>query len=60
MDRKAALQQLPPAHAEALRLHDAGRDELIPERLGIPPEAVGALLRVAQAKLASLLEKKAP
>lgn len=55
MDRSAALDLLPPTYAEALRLAEAGLEDAIPEQLGIAPEAVGPLLRLARAKLAALL-----
>lgn len=47
-----ALDDLPEAYATALRLRDAGcTDEMIADRLGIEPEAVAPLLRIAMAKL---------
>jgi DNA-directed RNA polymerase specialized sigma24 family protein len=47
------LDGLPEAYATALRLRDAGcSDEMIADRLGIEPEAVAPLLRIALAKLA--------
>lgn len=55
MERPEAIDLLPETYAEALRLHDAGHIDLIPERLGIAAEAVGPLLRLAEAKLAALL-----
>jgi DNA-directed RNA polymerase specialized sigma24 family protein len=61
MDRGAALDRLPEIYANALRLRDAGlRDEDIAMRLGIPQEAVAALLRVAEAKLARLMASDEP
>ena len=60
MDRSRAIELLPEAYAEALRLVDAGQSDSIAERLGIPPEAVGPLLRLARAKLAALLEPERP
>ena len=55
MDRGAALDRLPETYANALRLWDAGlRDEDIAMRLGIPQEAIAALLRVAE-KLTRLM-----
>ena|SRR6478736_10431099 len=56
-DRRAqAILQLPPAHSLALRLRDAGIDELlIAECLDIDPLAVRPLLVVAEAKLRALL-----
>jgi|GraSoiStandDraft_23_1057293.scaffolds.fasta_scaffold1545707_1 DNA-directed RNA polymerase specialized sigma24 family protein len=56
MDRATALSRLPEAYAEALRLHDAGLSEAaISRRLGVPPEAMAPLLRLAEAKLARLM-----
>ncbi|MCI0633853.1 MAG: hypothetical protein L0206_08065 [Actinobacteria bacterium] len=54
MDRECLLLRLPEPYAEALRLHDAGRDDAIAERLGIEREAVGPLIRLAEAKLVRL------
>jgi hypothetical protein len=49
------FEQLPEAHALALRLRDAGADdELIAVCLQIEPEGVGPLLRIAAAKLQRL------
>ncbi|MEJ2856836.1 MULTISPECIES: hypothetical protein [unclassified Saccharothrix] len=56
--RTAALRRLPVLHARALRLRDEGRStEQVAEELGLEPEAVGPLLAVAEAKLATLLEE---
>jgi len=53
--------RLPEAHAEALRLRDRGvGEEAIAELLEIPIEAVAPLVRIAEAKLARLLDSKAP
>jgi len=53
----AALDELPEVHAAAIRLHRAGIDTAgIAAELGIEVEAVAPLLRVAEAKLAVLLE----
>jgi DNA-directed RNA polymerase specialized sigma24 family protein len=61
MDRGAALDRLPETYARALRLRDVGlRDEDIAMRLGIPPEAIAALLRVAEAKLTRLMASDEP
>jgi DNA-directed RNA polymerase specialized sigma24 family protein len=58
MDRENALLQLATAHAVALRLHAAGAEhESVARALGIPVASVPALLRIAEAKLAALLEK---
>jgi DNA-directed RNA polymerase specialized sigma24 family protein len=52
-----ALERLPATHAEALRLREHGEtDEAIAGRLGIEPEAVAPLVRVAEAKLAALAD----
>jgi DNA-directed RNA polymerase specialized sigma24 family protein len=56
MDLESALDELPEAHAVALRLYQAGADTpRIASELGIDIDAVGPLLRVAQAKLARIL-----
>lgn len=61
MDLDAALDELPEVHARAIRLQRAGADTAgIAAELGIEFEAVAPLLRVAQAKLASLLEAPDP
>jgi len=61
MDLAAALDELPEVHATVLRLHRAGTDAAgIARELGIEVEAVAPLLRVAEAKLASLLAAPDP
>jgi DNA-directed RNA polymerase specialized sigma24 family protein len=61
MDLAAALDELPEVHAAAIRLHRAGMDTAgIAAELGIEFEAVAPLLRVAEAKLAALLEAPDP
>jgi DNA-directed RNA polymerase specialized sigma24 family protein len=61
MDLAAAMNELPEVHAAALRMHRADTDEAeIAETLGIHPKAVAPLLRVAKAKLASLLAAPDP
>jgi DNA-directed RNA polymerase specialized sigma24 family protein len=56
MDRGTAIDRLPEAYANALRLCDQGHDnEAIAARLNLPPEAVGPLLRLAAAKLQTIL-----
>ena len=61
MDQAAALDELPEAHAAVIRLHRAGMAPAdIASELGIEVEAVAPLLRVAEAKLASLLAAPAP
>lgn len=58
MDRASALNELPEAHAVALRLHDAGHDDqAIATALGIELECVKPLLRLARAKLNDLMEQ---
>ncbi len=54
--RAEALQKLPHAYSLALRLRDAGLSEdLVAECISIEPEALGLLLQVAEAKLATIL-----
>jgi DNA-directed RNA polymerase specialized sigma24 family protein len=61
MDLAAALDELPEVHAAVIRLHRAGIDAAgIAGELGIEVEAVPPLLRVAEAKLASLLAAPGP
>ena len=61
MDLAAAMDALPEVHAAALRLDRAGTDAAgIARELGIEVEAVAPLLRVAEAKLASLLAAPGP
>lgn len=56
-DRRAeGARRLSRCHSLALRLRDAGiGTDLIAECLGLEPEAIGPLLVVAEAKLASAL-----
>jgi DNA-directed RNA polymerase specialized sigma24 family protein len=55
-----ALERLPATHAEALRLREHGEtDAAIAAQLGIEPEAVAPLVRVAEAKLAALADPEA-
>ena len=57
MERDAALDLLPPVYAQALRLRDEGRDSAaIAAQLDVEPDAVGTLLRLADSKLAHVLE----
>ena len=59
VDRIEALDLLPVTHAVAIRLVDSGAtEETIATALGIPPEAVGPTVEVAQAKLARLLAQR--
>ena len=54
-----ALARLPATYADALRLRARGLDEpAIATELGLEPQAVGPLVRVATAKLATLLENE--
>ena len=56
MDRNTAIDRLPEAYAAALRLQDEGHDDnAIAARLDLTPAAVGPLLRVATAKLHTIL-----
>lgn len=56
VDRSAALELLPEAYADALRLRDAGDEPAdIARRLRIAPEALTAAVELAEAKLARLL-----
>ena len=56
-EREAALAELPVVYAVALRLSDAGLStEMIAHAVGVAPEAVDPLLRLAQAKLAERLD----
>jgi hypothetical protein len=58
--RAAALQSLPEAYALGLRLRDTGTPaDVIADRLGVEPEALGPLLAVAEAKLAAILGRTA-
>jgi len=61
MDLDAALDALPEVHSRAIRLQRAGAGPTeIASELDIEFEAVAPLLRVAQAKLASLLSAPDP
>ena len=56
MDRATALGRMPQVYAEALRLREDGfEDTAIAQRLGLPPESMPSLFRIADAKLAELL-----
>lgn len=60
-DRTAALNRLPGPYALALRLREEGLSvPRVAEVLGIEPEAVGPLLALADAKLATLLKEVSP
>lgn len=55
--RSEALARLPAAYGLALRLRDAGVDEaVIAGCLGVELEALGPLMALAEAKLATLLD----
>jgi hypothetical protein len=59
MDRETALLELPTAHAVALRLYAAGAgNEAVAQALGIPMTSVPGVLRIAEAKLATLLDEE--
>src|SRR5262249_10148774 len=56
-ERAEALSQLPVAYAVALRLSELGvSTDVIAHAVGIEPDAVDPLLRLAHAKLRELLE----
>ena len=56
MDRATALDALPVPYGLALRLAEAGHDRAeIAEQVGVPVDAIGALLEVGAAKLDALL-----
>ena len=56
--RREAMRWLPEAYALGLRLKEAGTPEdVICDRLGVEPEALGPLLAVAEAKLTSILDR---
>ena len=60
-EREQALFELPVAYAVALRLSDAGvSTEVIAQAIGIEPEAVEPLLRLARAKLAEHVTPPGP
>jgi hypothetical protein len=55
MDVEEAFGRLPETHATALRLRARGFDEdAIAAALALEPQAVGPLLRIAEAKLVAL------
>jgi hypothetical protein len=55
MDDPEALGRLPRPYALALRLRDTGVDDaLIAECVGVQPQALPALLKIAAAKLDNL------
>jgi hypothetical protein len=57
MDRAEAVRLLPTKYARALTLRDQGcNNARIAAELGIVPEGIGTLLRVAEAKLQQLLD----
>ena len=57
MDRERALAEMPVEYAVALRLADAATDSAaIAAALGIDQAAVPSVLRMARAKLASLVD----
>ena len=58
MDRAEAVRLLPEKYARALLLRDQGCEEAqIAAALDIVPEAIGPLLRLAEAKLQRLLDE---
>lgn len=56
MERAEAYELLPPLHAVALRLEEAGASHaVIADGVGISPQAVPAFLAIAHDKLDRLL-----
>ncbi len=61
MDRRQAVELLPETYASALTLRARGFDDAaIAKALLLEPEAVAALIRVAEKKLAVQLEGSEP
>jgi DNA-directed RNA polymerase specialized sigma24 family protein len=61
MDQEQALCELPEMYAAALRLRDAGLDDdAIAAQLTMPVEGVPPLLRIAAAKLATVMDDRRP
>jgi hypothetical protein len=60
VDREQAISELHLSHAVALRLRDAEADDkTIARALGIDPEGIPGLLRIAEAKLSARLARAA-
>jgi hypothetical protein len=60
VDREHAIAELHLSYAVALRLRDVDADdETIARALGIEPEGIAALLRIAEAKLSARLARGA-
>ena len=58
MNREQAIEQLPETHASAVRLRGRGfDDDAIATALSLSPEAVPELLRIADQKLATLVDR---
>ncbi|WP_328407154.1 hypothetical protein [Nocardia sp. NBC_00403] len=56
---RSVVDRLPFPYAEALRLRAAGvTDEVIAQALGVEADAVGSVLQMAEAKLATLREQR--
>jgi hypothetical protein len=61
VDRQSAIERLPQTYASALALRDRGFDDAaIATTLSLELEAVPALLRVAEEKLAALTDENEP
>jgi hypothetical protein len=58
VDRQTAIARLPAPYAIVLELHDQRRDDEMGAIVGADPEAVPRLLRLAEAKLARLMESR--
>lgn len=56
--RRAAIDRLPLPYSSALRMRAAGIScDLIAECIGVEPEAMQTLMRLAEAKLAAQLQR---
>ena len=61
MDRRKAVERLPETYASALSLRARGLDDAaIAKALLLEPDAVAALIRIAEKKLAAQLDGREP
>jgi DNA-directed RNA polymerase specialized sigma24 family protein len=61
VDRKRALDALPPPYGTALRLRDGGADRATVARaVEVPLDAIDSLLAIGERKLAALLDDDDP
>lgn len=59
VNREDALRELPSVYAVALRMADAGAEvDTIARALGVPVEAVPALVEIGRIKLARLMDEE--